>query len=79
MKSFTKEMGLSWSSRDNGFFWGWGHGSLMWAPYWFKKAIVHTVNPLMCKIYGHKIIGPIEDDGSIVVEKCCYMCSSKKV
>ena len=79
MRDAFRDTGLVWSKIDHGFTWGWRHDHLLWAPYWLRKAIVHTVNRMMCKIYGHRVIGPFEDDGRVVVEKCCYMCCSKDV
>ena len=80
MSDMFRNNGLVWSSRDNGFMWGWRQGALLWAPYWFKSLIVGTVNPVMCMIFGHKVLGPIEDEsGQIIIQRCCYMCCSRDV
>jgi hypothetical protein len=71
------DMGLVTEEGSHALQWT-RRGVLWWLPDAVLSLIVRTWNPIACRVWGHRVIGPFaDDDGEVVCPRMCYNCSKE--
>lgn len=70
-KTDNSSLRASFSDDDWWLGWSLGTGIPAWVPHNIQEFIVLTWNSMMCKIYGHRVVGVI--DGTLC-SHCMHCC-----
>ena len=69
------------AGRGRHLAYGRDFGALIWAPDWFKHAIVHVWNWIVCHLFGHDVLRlgrTIVGNGyHVQAHAACIACSKK--